>query len=212
MASIAVIDYGMGNLRSVSKALEHVAPQAQVQVTADPERVRQAERVVFPGQGAMPDCMRELDARGLRPAVLEAARSKPFLGICIGLQMLFERSEEGDTPGLGILPGQVRRFPPEVMKQAQGGRLKVPHMGWNEVMQAEPHALWQGIADANRYYFVHSYYVEAGRPELVAGYSIYGFPFTCAVAQDNIFAVQFHPEKSQTAGLALLANFVAWKP
>ena len=210
--TIAVIDYGMGNLRSVSKALEHVAPDAKVHVTSDPELVRQAGRVVFPGQGAMPDCMRELDARGLRPAVLEAARAKPFLGICIGLQMLFERSEEGDTPGLGVFPGWVKRFPPEAMKDAQGGKLKVPHMGWNEVMQAERHALWQGIADANRYYFVHSYYVEAGGPELVAGYSIYGFPFTCAVAQDNIFAVQFHPEKSQTAGLALLANFVTWKP
>ena len=212
MTLIAVIDYGMGNLRSVSKALEHVAPDAEVHVTSDPELVRQAERVVFPGQGAMPDCMREMDARGLRPAVLEAARAKPFLGICIGLQMLFERSEEGDTPGLGVFPGSVKRFPPEAMKDAHGGKLKVPHMGWNEVMQAEPHALWQGIADANRYYFVHSYYVEAGKPELVAGYSIYGFPFTCAVAQDNIFAVQFHPEKSQTAGLALLANFVSWKP
>lgn len=212
MTSIAVIDYGMGNLRSVSKALEHVAPDAHVQVTSDPEVVRQAERVVFPGQGAMPDCMREMDARSLRPAVLEAARSKPFLGICIGLQMLFERSEEGDTPGLGVFPGQVKRFPPGAMKDAQGGKLKVPHMGWNEVMQAEPHALWRGIADASRYYFVHSYYVEAGKPELVAGYSIYGFPFTCTVAQDNIFAVQFHPEKSQTDGLALLANFVIWNP
>ena len=212
MTSIAVIDYGMGNLRSVSKALEHVAPDADVHVTSDPALVRRAERVVFPGQGAMPDCMREMDARGLRPAVLEAARTKPVLGICIGLQMLFERSEEGDTPGLGVFPGRVRRFPPEAMKDAQGGKLKVPHMGWNEVMQAEPHALWQGIADANRYYFVHSYYVEAERMELVAGTSDYGFPFTCAVAQDNIFAVQFHPEKSQTAGLALLANFVSWKP
>jgi glutamine amidotransferase len=209
---IAVIDYGMGNLRSVSKALEHVAPDALVEVTSDPEVVRQSGRVVFPGQGAMPDCMRELDARGLRPAVLDAARSKPFLGLCIGLQMLFERSEEGDTPGLGFLPGQVRRFPPGAMKDAHGGKLKVPHMGWNEVMQAKPHALWRGIADANRYYFVHSYYVEADKPELVAGRSIYGFPFTCAVAQDNIFAVQFHPEKSQTAGLALLANFVTWNP
>jgi len=212
MTSIAVIDYGMGNLRSVSKALEHVAPDADVRVTSDSELVRQAARVVFPGQGAMPDCMRELDIRGLRPVVLDAARSKPFLGICVGLQMLFERSEEGDTPGLGVFPGQVRRFPPGAMKDAQGGKLKVPHMGWNEVMQAGPHALWRGIADANRYYFVHSYYVEAGRPGLVAGRSIYGFPFTCAVAQDNIFAVQFHPEKSQTAGLALLANFVTWKP
>jgi len=212
MTSIAVIDYGMGNLRSVSKALEHVAPDAQVRVTSDPEIVRQAERVVFPGQGAMPDCMREMDARGLRPAVLEAARTKPFLGICIGLQMLFERSEEGDTPGLGVFPGRVKRFPQQQMKDAQGGKLKVPHMGWNEVMQAEPHPLWQGIADASRFYFVHSFYVEAGKPELVAGYSVYGFPFTCAVAQDNIFAVQFHPEKSQAAGLALLANFVSWKP
>ncbi len=210
--TIAVIDYGMGNLRSVSKALEHVAPDAEVTVTSDPEVVRRAERVVFPGQGAMPDCMREMDARGLRPAVLEAARTKPFLGICIGLQMLFERSEEGDTPGLGVFPGTVKRFPPELMKAAPGGRLKVPHMGWNEVMQAEAHPLWRGIADANRYYFVHSFYVEAGKPELVAGFSVYAFPFTCAVAQDNIFAVQFHPEKSQTAGLALLANFVAWKP
>jgi len=212
MSSIAVIDYGMGNLHSVSKALEHVAPDAEVRVTSDAEVVRRAERVVFPGQGAMRDCMREMDARGLRPAVLEAARSKPFLGICIGLQMLFERSEEGDTPGLGILPGSVKRFPPLQMKDAQGGRLKVPHMGWNEVMQAEAHALWRGIADASRFYFVHSFYVEAGKPEMVAGYCIYGFPFTCAVAQDNIFAVQFHPEKSQTAGLALLANFVTWKP
>jgi imidazole glycerol-phosphate synthase subunit HisH len=209
---IVVVDYGMGNLRSVSKALEHVAPDADVQVTSDPELVRQAERVVFPGQGAMPDCMREMDARGLRPALLEAARTKPFLGICIGLQMLFERSEEGDTPGLGIFPGCVKRFPPQTMKDAQGGRLKVPHMGWNQVVQAEAHALWRGIADASRYYFVHSFYVEAGNPELVAGYSIYAFPFTCAVAQDNIFAVQFHPEKSQAAGLALLANFVTWKP
>ena len=210
--SIAVIDYGMGNLRSVSKALEHVAPDAEVTVTSDAEVVRLAERVVFPGQGAMPDCMREMDARGLRPAVLEAARSKPFLGICIGLQMLFERSEEGDTAGLGVFPGMVKRFPPEAMKDAPGGRLKVPHMGWNEVMQAEPHVLWRGIADGSRYYFVHSFYVEAGKPELVAGYSVYAFPFTCAVAQDNIFAVQFHPEKSQTAGLALLANFATWKP
>jgi glutamine amidotransferase len=210
--TIAVIDYGMGNLRSVSKALEHVAPDADVRVTSDPEVVRRAGRVVFPGQGAMPDCMREMDARGLRPAVLEAARSKPFLGICIGLQMLFERSEEGDTPGLGVFSGQVKRFPPGAMKDSQCAKLKVPHMGWNEVMQAGPDALWRGIADTSRYYFVHSYYVEAGKPELVAGHSTYGFPFTCAVAQDNIFAVQFHPEKSQTDGLELLANFVTWNP
>ncbi len=210
--TIAVIDYGMGNLRSVSKALEHVAPQAEVCVTADAAVVMRAERVVFPGQGAMPDCMRELEGKGLRAAVLEAARTKPFLGICIGLQMLFERSEEGDTPGLGVFGGCVKRFPAAVMKDARGGKLKVPHMGWNEVMQAKPHALWRGIADGNRYYFVHSYYVEPGQPQLTAGRSTYGIPFTAAVAQDNIFAVQFHPEKSQAAGLALLANFVTWKP
>jgi glutamine amidotransferase len=212
MNSIAVIDYGMGNLRSVSKALEHVAPEAAVTVTSDPEAVMRADRVVFPGQGAMPDCMRELDARGLRPAVLDAARTKPFLGICIGLQMLFERSEEGDTAGLAVFSGQVKRFPPGAMNDAQGGKLKVPHMGWNEVMQTSPHVLWKGIADASRFYFVHSFYVETGKPGLVAATSTYGFPFTCAVAQDNIFAVQFHPEKSQTAGLALLANFVTWNP
>ena len=212
MTSIAVIDYGMGNLRSVSKALEHVAPDAEVRVTADPERVRQAERVVFPGQGAMPDCMREMDARGLRPAVIEAARAKPFLGICIGLQMLFERSEEGDTPGLGVFPGRVKRFPPEAMKDAQGGKLKVPHMGWNRVRQRGPHRLWAGIEDATRFYFVHSYYASPSAGSLIAGDTDYGMCFTCAVARDNIFAVQFHPEKSQTSGLRLLANFISWNP
>jgi glutamine amidotransferase len=212
MTTIAVVDYGMGNLRSVSKALEHVAPDAAVNVTADAEVISAADRVVFPGQGAMPDCMREMDARGLRPAVLEAASAKPFLGICIGLQMLFETSEEGDVPGLAVLPGRVRRFPPEAMVDEVGAKLKVPHMGWNRVHQAEPHALWTGVEDDARFYFVHSYFVEAGTPELVAGFSVYGFPFTCAVARDNIFAVQFHPEKSHVSGLRLLANFVAWNP
>lgn len=210
--NIAVIDYGMGNLRSVSKALEHVAPRATVIVTSDPDAVSAADRVVFPGQGAMPDCMRELDARGLRPAVLHAAGSKPFLGICIGLQMLFERSDEGGVAGLGILPGAVHRFPSERMRDERGERLKVPHMGWNQVHQAEAHALWRGIGDEERFYFVHSYYPEAGAPELVAGFAVYGFPFTCAVSRDNIFAVQFHPEKSHRAGLRLLANFVDWNP
>jgi glutamine amidotransferase len=209
---IAVVDYGMGNLRSVSKALEHVAPGAEVRVTADPLEVRAAERVVFPGQGAMPDCMRELEASGLRGAVEEAARGKPFLGICIGLQMLFERSEEGDVAGLGVLPGRVKRFPADLMHDAAGVRLKVPHMGWNEVRQAEHHPLWNGIADDARFYFVHSYYVEAGEPGLVGGFAVYGFPFTCAVARDNMFAVQFHPEKSHAAGLRLLRNFVDWRP
>jgi glutamine amidotransferase len=212
MNTVAIVDYGMGNLRSVAKAIEHVAPQARVKVTSDPVEVAAADRVVVPGQGAMPDCMRELDARGLRPAVIEATRSKPFLGICIGLQMLFESSEEGNVAGLDVLPGRVRRFPHDQMVAPDGSRLKVPHMGWNEVNQAEPHALWQGIADGSRFYFVHSYYVEAGEPSLVAGFSVYGIPFTCAVAKDNIFAVQFHPEKSAQSGLALLGNFMRWNP
>jgi glutamine amidotransferase len=209
--SIAVIDYGMGNLRSVSKALEHVAPGVRVLVTSDPREVAAADRVVFPGQGAMPDCMRELAARGLRPAVLEATRNKPFLGLCIGLQMLFEASEEGDTPGLAVLPGTVRRFPAATMRNAPGGPLKVPHMGWNQV-QTNDHPLWADIPQGSRFYYVHSYYADTTDPDLVAGTTTYGFPFTCAAARDNIFAVQFHPEKSQAAGLRLLANFVNWKP
>lgn len=212
MAQIAVVDYGMGNLRSVAKAIEHVAPQSTVAVTSDPEVVRRAERVVFPGQGAMRDCMREMDARGLRAPILEAAREKPFLGICIGLQMLFEHSEEGDTPGLGLLPGKVRRFPAREMVDAQGGKLKVPHMGWNEVHQSGAHALWEGIPDGSRFYFVHSYFAEPAQPRFIAGYSLYPFPFTCAAASANIFAVQFHPEKSHEAGLRLLANFAVWEP
>ncbi|MDR2838516.1 MAG: imidazole glycerol phosphate synthase subunit HisH [Azonexus sp.] len=209
--SIAVIDYGMGNLRSVSKALEHVAGKTPVVVTADPAVVAAAERVVFPGQGAMPDCMRELEARGLSAAVLAAARQKPFLGICVGEQMLFEHSEEGGVDGLGVFPGLVRRFPDERMVDAAGERLKVPHMGWNNVRQ-QPHALWAGIADQARFYFVHSYYAAPATPALTLATSDYGLPFTCAVGRDNIFAVQFHPEKSARDGLQLLKNFVAWRP
>ena len=210
--SIAVVDYGMGNLRSVSKAIEHVAPQADVRVTADPAEVLAADRVVFPGQGAMRACMREMDSRGLRPALLKSAQTKPFLGICIGLQMLFEHSEEGGgVDGLGILPGRVRRFSHEAMRTPAGERLKVPHMGWNEVRQ-RAHALWSGIPDGDRFYFVHSYFVETDEAELISGRSEYALPFTCAVARDNIFAVQFHPEKSHQAGLRLLANFVSWTP
>lgn len=212
MTDIAVIDYGMGNLRSVSKAIEHVAPQLEVTVTGDPEVVMRASRVVFPGQGAMPDCMREMDARGLREAIVAAARSKPFLGICIGLQMLFDSSEEGDVAGLGLLRGKVRRFPHDAMVDAGGNKLKVPHMGWNEVHQSMPHPLWDGIATGSRFYFVHSYYAEPADPQLIAGYSLYPFSFSCAVASGNIFAVQFHPEKSHTAGLRMLANFVSWQP
>ena len=209
--TIAVIDYGMGNLRSVSKALEHVAGGKTVVVTADPAVVAAAERVVFPGQGAMPDCMAELDARGLRGAVLAAAKEKPFLGICVGEQMLFEHSDEGDVPALGAFAGNVKRFPGDKMVLPSGERLKVPHMGWNTVRQ-QPHALWQGIADGARFYFVHSYFVVPADPALVTGSSAYGVPFTCAVGRDNIFAVQFHPEKSARDGLQLLKNFVEWHP
>ena len=209
---IAVIDYGMGNLRSVSKAIEHVAPGRKVVVTSNPDEVAAAGRVVFPGQGAMPDCMREMESRGLRPALIEAARSKPFLGICIGLQMLFEHSEEGDTRGLGLLPGVVRRFPQARMVGAKGEKLKVPHMGWNEVEQAIKHPLWAGIPDHSRFYFVHSYYPEPADSSQIAGWSASPFRFACAAARGNLFAVQFHPEKSHTAGLQLLANFVVWQP
>ncbi|MHB0982694.1 MAG: imidazole glycerol phosphate synthase subunit HisH [Thiobacillus sp.] len=209
---IAVIDYGMGNLRSVSKAIEHVAPAAKVMVTSDPAVIAAAGRVVFPGQGAAPDCMREIDARGLRQVIIDAARSKPFLGICMGMQVLFEHSEEGDTACLGILPGAVQRFPHEAMVDADGNKLKVPHMGWNNVHQAVPHPLWAGIEEGARFYFVHSYFVQPTSPGVIAGFSHYPFPFTCAVASGNIFAVQFHPEKSQNDGLTLLGNFVTWNP
>ena len=210
MAKIAVVDYGMGNLRSVAKALEHVAPDSNVVVTSNARDIRDAERVVFPGQGAMPDCIRELEARGLRESLLDAAREKPFLGLCIGLQMLFEHSEEGDVAGLGLLPGRVLRFPQLRMRDEAGRKLKVPHMGWNQVFQRQPHPMWEGLEDASRFYFVHSYYVEVADEEIVAGTTCYPFPFTSVVARNNIFAVQFHPEKSQSAGLRLLANFVAW--
>jgi len=211
MTDIAVIDYGMGNLRSVAKALEHVAPAARVSVTSDPQAIAAATHVVFPGQGAAPDCMREIRARGLDRTIENAiASGKPFLGICMGQQVLFEHSEEGNTPCLGILPGKVVRFPAAAMVDAAGNKLKVPHMGWNQVHQAIAHPLWQGIAPEARFYFVHSYYVEVGEPSLIAGFSHYPFAFTCAVARANIFAVQFHPEKSQAAGLKLLSNFVAW--
>ena len=209
---IAVIDYGMGNLRSVSKAIEHVAPAMSVVVTSDPAVIAAAGRVVFPGQGAAPDCLREIDARGLRQVIVDAAHNKPFLGICMGMQVLFEHSEEGDTDCLGILPGTVQRFPAEAMVDAAGNKLKVPHMGWNNVHQAGPHPLWAGIEEGERFYFVHSYFVQPTSPDVIAGFSHYPFPFTCAVATANIFAVQFHPEKSQNAGLTLLGNFATWNP
>ncbi|MBU3693632.1 MAG: imidazole glycerol phosphate synthase subunit HisH [Rhodocyclaceae bacterium] len=211
---IAVIDYGMGNLRSVAKALEHVAPGARVEVTADAAAIDAADRVVFPGQGAMPDAMRELASRGLVPVLKAAIAAKPFLGICLGLQALFEHSEEGDCAGLGILPGRVRRFAPPAGAHSGGERLKVPHMGWNTVTQTPQggriHPLWQGIGDDSRFYFVHSYYVEPGDDALAAATSQYPARFCCAVARGGLFATQFHPEKSQAAGLALLRNFVNW--
>ena len=210
MADVAVVDYGMGNLRSVEQALRKVAPAAEIVVTDDADTITHAKRVVFPGQGAMPDCMRELDARGLRDAVLLAARSRPFLGICIGLQMLFEHSAEGDVTGLGILPGKVVRFAGN-MHDAQGNKLKVPHMGWNQVHHGQ-HALWNGIDQDARFYFVHSYYVQPQDASLMQATSQYPQSFACAVAKDNLFAVQFHPEKSQADGLKLLQNFMQWNP
>ena len=195
----------MGNLRSVQKALQHVAPQDEVAITPDPQRIRAADRVVFPGQGAMPDCMRCLKESGLGEAVEEAARGKPFLGLCIGQQMLFQDSAEGDTPGLALLDGHVRAF------RAHPG-LKIPHMGWNEVRQVRAHALWSGIAEGTRFYFVHSFYCEPGDPALAAGVTDYPDAFTSAIARDNIFATQFHPEKSSVAGLTLLRNFAHWDP
>ena len=210
MIDIAVVDYGMGNLRSVSKALEHVAPSKKVVVTSEPAEIAAAERVVFPGQGAMPDCMRELDMRGLREAVIDASESKPFLGICIGLQLLFQHSEEGNAAGLGIFTGNVVRFAQQDMHDDHGNKLKVPHMGWNQVYQSQPHPLWNGIADGSRFYYVHSYYVVPEDKALIAGFTDYPAHFTSVVSRDNIFAVQFHPEKSQHAGLQLLSNFVQW--
>lgn len=207
---IAVVDYGMGNLRSVAKALEHVSPKSRVTITSDPATIRQADRVVFPGQGAMPDCMRNLAASGLTEAVLHAAATKPLFGVCVGEQMLFESSEEGDTAGLGVLPGRVVRFAPA--NAPDGGRLKVPHMGWNRVHQCNAHPLWNGIAQDDFFYFVHSYHVVPADPAMQAAQTQYGVGFTCAIAQDNIFATQFHPEKSAASGLRLYENFIHWQP
>jgi glutamine amidotransferase len=212
VTTIAVVDYGMGNLRSVAKAIEHVAGKTRVVVTSDPAEVDAAERVVFPGQGAMPDCMRYLDEAGLRESVLRAAAGKPLFGVCVGEQMLFDWSAEGGTPGLGVFRGEVVRFPDEKMRQPDGSRLKVPHMGWNRVRQARAHPIWDGVPDGAYFYFVHSYFVAPKQPELTAGVTEHGVAFTCAVARDNIFATQFHPEKSAANGLRLYENFVRWNP
>jgi glutamine amidotransferase len=212
MTLIAVIDHGMGNLRSVAKALEHVAPEATIRISADPAEIDRADRVVLPGQGALPDCMRHLREYGLEDAVRRAAASRPMLAVCIGEQMVFDRSEEGDAAGLGLFPGTVVRFRDEALRRPDGTRLKIPHMGWNQVKMTRPHPLWDGIADGAYFYFVHSYYADPADLRLTVGETDYGGAFTCAVARDNIFATQFHPEKSAAAGLRLYQNFVAWKP
>ena len=216
--SVAVIDYGMGNLRSVSQALMHVAAGSGVEVvvTQRPEEVFAAERVVLPGQGAMRDCMRELHDSGLKEAVLHAAANKPLFGVCIGMQMLLDHSEEQDTPGLGLIAGRVKRFALEGALQPDGSRYKVPQMGWNRVQQARNgenrHALWADVPHNAWFYFVHSFYAEPSDPRHSAGLTDYGAPFTSAVARDNIFATQFHPEKSAADGLTLYRNFLHGKP
>ncbi|WP_027013997.1 imidazole glycerol phosphate synthase subunit HisH [Comamonas composti] len=219
--TVAVVDYGMGNLRSVSQAVRAAAADAgwQVVVTAEPEQVAAADRLVLPGQGAMPDCMRELREAhdgALQEAVLASVRSKPLFGVCVGMQMLLDHSDEGDVAGLGLIPGRVRKFDLQGRLQADGSRFKVPQMGWNRVHQTphegRPHALWQGIADQSFYYFVHSFYAEVAEKRHCAAESDYGGHFACAIARDNIFATQFHPEKSSDQGLALFRNFLGWKP
>jgi|SRR5690606_17627971 len=224
-STVAVIDYGMGNLRSVSQAVEQAAQDLDVRVVVcnDPAVVRAAHRVVLPGQGAMRDCMHELKQAHegqLLEAVLDAAANKPLMGVCVGMQMLLDHSEEQDTPGLGLIPGQVRRFRLEGMIQPDGSRYKVPQMGWNQVRQCrhtelwdgQPHPMWQGVPDGAYFYFVHSYHAHVNDERHSAGITEYGVPFTCAVARDNIFATQFHPEKSAQHGLALYRNFLRWQP
>lgn len=207
-----MVDYGMGNLRSVAQALRHAAPDADVRISGEVEDIRAASRIVLPGQGAMPDCMRSLRSSGLEQAVLEASRTKPLFGVCVGEQMLFDWSEEGDTPGLGLLPGKVVRFQLDGRLQADGSRYKVPHMGWNRVRESADHPMWQDVADNSYFYFVHSYHAVPAEAAHTLGETDYGMPFAVAVGRDNIFATQFHPEKSAAAGLQLYRNFVHWNP
>jgi glutamine amidotransferase len=218
--TVAVVDYGMGNLRSVSQAVRAAAQDSgwQVIVTSQPDQVRAAQRVVLPGQGAMPDCMAELRGSGLLESVLEAAASKPLFGVCVGMQMLLEHSEEGDTPGLGLFPGRVRKFDLAGRVQPDGSRFKVPQMGWNQVdpqrhgPRQELHPLWQGIAQGAYFYFVHSFYAQPSNAAHCAAEADYGGRFAAAIARDNLFATQFHPEKSAAHGLALFRNFLHWNP
>ncbi|MGE0347681.1 imidazole glycerol phosphate synthase subunit HisH [Hydrogenophaga sp.] len=216
--TVAVVDYGSGNLRSVSQAVRHVAhaESVEVLVTSDAQAVRDADRVVLPGQGHMGDCMRELAASGLQEAVLHAAAHKPLFGVCVGMQMLLDRSEEGPTQGLGLIPGEVVRFQLEGRRQADGSRFKVPQMGWNQVFhelgRGATHPLWAGIGDGAYFYFVHSFYARPALAMSSVGEADYGGRFAAAIARDNIFATQFHPEKSADQGLALYRNFLSWNP
>jgi len=207
-----VVDYGMGNLRSVAQALMHVAPEAEVTVSAEADAIRAADRIVLPGQGAMPDCMQSLRDSGLLEALMEAVRNKPLFGVGIGEQMLFDSSEEGDARCLGLLPGKVVKFQLDGQIQPDGSRFKVPQMGWNQVRQRKPHPIWDGVADGSYFYFVHSYYAVPDQMDHALGETVYGLPFCCAAGRDNIFATQFHPEKSASAGLQLYKNFVHWNP
>ncbi|MGO2137012.1 imidazole glycerol phosphate synthase subunit HisH [Marinobacter sp.] len=209
MKTVAIIDYGMGNLHSARKAVEHVAPDTRVLVTDNADQIREADRVILPGVGAMRDCMAEIRRLGVDELVREVSLDRPFLGICVGMQALMSRSEEnGGVDSINLFPSQVRFFGNNLVEN--GERLKVPHMGWNEVFQAKSHPLWQGIPDGDRFYFVHSYYAEAQGNADIAGRTHYGVDLAAAVARDNIFAVQFHPEKSAGAGLQLLKNFTDW--
>ncbi|MBP9652655.1 MAG: imidazole glycerol phosphate synthase subunit HisH [Brachymonas sp.] len=210
---VAVVDYEMGNLRSVAQAVLHAADgQWDVVIAHQPEQIQQAERVVLPGQGAMRDCMQHLRDSGMMQAVLEAATSKPLFGVCVGMQMLLDCSEEGNTPSLGLIPGEVRRFQLEGKTQADGSRFKVPQMGWNQVFITQAHPVWNGIADQSWFYFLHSYYAAPRHTQHSVGEADYGGRYAAAIARDNIFATQFHPEKSADAGLALYRNFLHWKP
>ena len=212
--TVAIVDYGMGNLRSVANAVMAAAQGSGVRVviTRHPEEVRSAGRIVLPGQGAIRDCMAELRNSGLQDSVLEAAASKPLFGVCVGMQMLLDHSDEQDTAGLGLIAGQVHKFELAGRLQEDGSRYKVPQMGWNQVSQARPHPIWQGIADNSWFYFVHSFYVKTLHVHHSLGFSDYGAPFTAAIARDNIFATQFHPEKSAEQGLQLYKNFLHWSP